>query len=106
MGVDIRLEWTIIAPILQIPAPILPISTLSFPALYPVIPAKAGIQRLADDAGVARALVFSHIRIRIYGIIGFSGFVRRVFVWRALACIRPGGISCYGENFKPGETKS
>ena len=72
--VDIRLKRTIAAP---------PSRFLSaFPALSPVIPAKAGIQTAGrrwerpQQRGMsirARHLV----RIRIYGIIGFSGFAQR-----------------------------
>ena len=46
------------------------------------------------------------VRIRIYGIIGFSGFYRRVFDWRALIRIHLGGIGGYGGKRKLGETKS
>ena len=38
------------------------------------------------------------VRIRIYRIIGFTGFCRLVFDWRALARIRLGGISGYGKS--------
>ena len=66
---------------------------------YSRLPAKSGIQK-----GSWRLRLF--VRIRIYGIIGFSGFVWRVFGRRALARIRLGAISCYGKKRKPGETKS
>ena len=46
------------------------------------------------------------VRIRVYGIIGFLGFVRRVFNRKALVPIRFGGIFGYGEKRKPGESKS
>ena len=46
------------------------------------------------------------VRIRIYGIIGFSGFYRLVFERRALIRIRLGGIFCYGEKGNQGEAKS
>ena len=72
MSVDIRLKMTIAAPS----------SLLS----NPVIPAKAGIQRRAHFVG-----------IRIYGIIGFSGFVRRVCDWQALIRIRLVWICGYGK---------
>ena len=46
------------------------------------------------------------VGIRIYGIIGFSGFVRLVFDWRALIRVRLGGIFRYGEKRSLGEAKS
>ena len=46
------------------------------------------------------------VRIRIFRIIGFSGFAWRVFDRQALTRIRLGGISYYGENGKLGEVKS
>ena len=48
------------------------------------------------------------VRIRIRGIIGFSGFRRLVFDLQALIRIRfaLGGISGYGEKRKLGESKS
>ena len=46
------------------------------------------------------------VRIRIYRIIGFSGFSRpRVFDWQALIHIRLGVIYGYGEKIKPGESE-
>ena len=45
------------------------------------------------------------VRIRIYGIIGFSGFFRRVFDRQALVRIRFGEISRCGEKRMQGETK-
>ena len=38
------------------------------------------------------------VRIRIYWIIGFTGFVRLAFDWQALARIRLGGIFGYGKS--------
>ena len=46
------------------------------------------------------------VRIRIYGIIGFSGFYQLVFKRQALIRIRLGGISNYGEKRELGEAKS
>ena len=40
------------------------------------------------------------VRIRIYGIIGFSGFCQLVFDCQALTPIRLGGIFGYGEKGK------
>ena len=62
-----------------------PLSNAVTPALSPVIPAKAGIRRLpmfsiCPRARYARARRL--VRIRIYGIIRFSGFYRRVFYWQ------------------------
>ena len=89
--------------------------------LLPVIPAKAGIHSVADSVIVDRHLAFNNrervmstrsnggrylVRIRIYGIIGFSGFRRLVFDRQALIRIRLGGISGYSEKRKLGELKS
>ena len=41
------------------------------------------------------------VRIRIYWIIGFSGFYQLIFDWQALIHIRIGDISGYGEKRKP-----
>ena len=46
------------------------------------------------------------VRIRIFGMIGFSGFHYRIFAWQALAPTPLVGIFGYGENRKPGESKS
>ena len=66
----------------------------------PVIPAKAGIQK--SGGRYSRALV----RIKIYGIIGFSGFHQRVFERQALIPIPLDGISNYCEKRNPNATKS
>ena len=42
------------------------------------------------------------VRIRIYWIIGFSGFCRLVCEWQALVHISLGKIPNYGENRKLG----
>ena len=46
------------------------------------------------------------VRIRIYEVMGFSGFYRLVFDGQALIRIRLGGISGYGARPNLGETKS
>ena len=46
------------------------------------------------------------VRIRIFRIIGFSGFYQPVSDWQALIRILIGGIFRCGEKRKPGETKS
>ena len=46
------------------------------------------------------------VRIRIFRIIGFSGFYQFVFDRQALVRIRIGGISGYGEKHKPDDVKS
>ena len=45
------------------------------------------------------------VRIRIYGIIGFSGFYCLAFDLQALIRIRIGVISRYGEKRKRGESE-
>ena len=56
---------------------------------------------------MSTAFVGGHlVRIRIYGIIGFSGFYYLVCVQQALIRIRIGEISDYGEKRETGETKS
>ena len=60
---------------------------------------------------IAARLAHSHrgerlVRIRIYGIIGFSGFYHLVFDRQALIRIRLGGIRGYGENRRLDEVKS
>ena len=45
------------------------------------------------------------VRIRIYGIIGFSGFYPLVFDGQALIRIRLGGIFGCGEKGKRGESE-
>ena len=79
--------------------------------LPPVIPAKAGIQRGADAVGCSgwergRPARIAFVRIRIFRIIGFSGFYRLVFDRQAPIRIRLGGIYGYGENRNMGESKS
>ena len=64
-------------------------------SILPVIPAKAGIQTGAAGGLGLRGFV----RIRICGIMGFSGFFR-------LVDIRLGRIFGYGKQRKPGESKS
>ena len=56
---------------------------------------------------MAKSAGWLHIvRIRIFRIIGFSGFVRpRVFDWQALIRFRLGVIFGYGEKIKPGESE-
>jgi len=46
------------------------------------------------------------VRIRIYGIIGFSGFYHLVFDRQTPVRIHLGEIYGYGENRRMGETKS
>ena len=65
----------------------------------PVIPAKAGIQRGAGCGARAQGCKEKKcggrgrlVGIKIYGIIGFSGFYRRVFDRRAFIRIHIGGI--------------
>ena len=73
----------------------IPACIAAIPDFSPVIPAKAGIQTANADGTPARAICprAAHlVRIRIYGIIGFSGFNRLVFDWQALIRIRPGGF--------------
>ena len=84
--------------------------------LAPVIPVKAGIQRVAAklairnqariEAGGSILPLWACIGIRIYGIMGFSGFARRAFDGQALIRIRLGWISGYSEKRKMGEVKS
>ena len=45
------------------------------------------------------------VRIRIYGIIGFSGFRQLVFDWQALIRIHIGVIFRYGEKRRRGESE-
>ena len=72
------------------------------PALYPRHSRESGNPELANTIGVSRAHL---VRIRIYWIIGFSGFFRRVFDRQALIRISLGGISDYGEKREMGETE-
>ena len=84
--VDIRRRGAIIAPPF-------PISTPSFP-------------RKREARSVARARAHNaFVRIRIHGIMGFSGFFRLVFDRQTLIRIRLGGISSYSEKRNPVESK-
>ena len=89
--------------------------------LAPVIPAKAGIRTISAKPAVRNQVQIASdkslpplwacrgrrlVRIRIFRIIGFSGFVRLVFDPQAFIRVRFGGIFGYGENRKPGEVKS
>ena len=68
-----------------IAAPPLPIAAV-IAAFSPVIPAKAGIQTVEAKPAI--------VRIRIFRIMGFSGFVGRVrarLAWRGFAVARGGG---------------
>ena len=69
-----------------------------------VIPIKTGTANPIPDDRLAWAKRL--VRIRIYGIIGFSGFYRLVFNRQALIRIRLGEISDCGEKRKPDESKS
>jgi len=60
----------------------------------------------ACQSGREAALALARVRIRIYWIIGFSGFYELVSDWRAFIHIRLGGIYGYGETRKPGESES
>jgi len=46
------------------------------------------------------------VRIRIYGIIGFSGFYQRVFDWRALVRMRLGGFQVMVKSASRARVKS
>ena len=71
----------------------------------PYMPIKGeGIRCLRSALVVSCWRVF--IRIRIYGIIGFSGFYSLVFDGQALVRIRLGGIFGCGEKSERGESKS
>ena len=63
---------------------------------------KRGAATLSHEGFAGARLV----RIRVYWIIGFLGFVRRVSDLQTLVPIRLGGIFGYGEKRKPGESKS
>ena len=89
--------------------------------LAPVIPAKAGIQRVAANLAIRNQVRIEAggsllplwacrgrflIGFRIYGIMGFSGFARRASDGQALIRTRLGWIYGYSEKRKLGEVKS
>ena len=71
------------------------------------IPAFAGMTgKVGRRDFVAWFRIAYLVRIRICGIIGFSGFYHLVFDRQAPVPIHLGEIYGYGENRKMGETKS
>ena len=92
-----RLGWGCRGRLARVPPP-----PANLPLYLPLRHSREG----GNPDGGRRRDARDGIRIRIYWVIGFSGFSQLVFGWRALIRIHLGEIPGCGEKRKLGETKS